>query len=44
MARFVRTLPEKGKARLELQAEIRENDTVAMSFQGRYVAQMHMPS
>jgi thioesterase domain-containing protein len=41
MAQFVRILREKGRARLELQAEIRENDTVAMSFQGRYVAMAH---
>lgn len=38
---FVRMLREKGRARLELQAEIRENDTVAVSFQGRYVAMAH---
>ena len=37
---FLRMLRTKSKARLELQAEIRENDTVAMSFHGRYVAQL----
>lgn len=41
MAQFVRMLREKGKARLELEAEVRENDVVAMSFQGRYVAMVH---
>lgn len=43
MAQFVRMLREKGKARLELEAEIRENGVVAMSFQGRYVAIVHTP-
>jgi thioesterase domain-containing protein len=35
---FLRMLREKGKARLELQAEIREHEKLAVSFQGRYVA------
>ncbi len=43
MSQFVRMLREKGKARLELEAEIRENDAVAMSFQGRYVAMAPNP-
>ena len=44
MARFIQTLRGKGKARLELEAEIRENNTVAMSFQGRYVSMIHVAS
>ncbi|HEV2583448.1 MAG TPA: thioesterase domain-containing protein [Ktedonobacteraceae bacterium] len=44
VAQFTRMLREKGRARLELQAEIHENDAVAMSFHGRYVAQLHAPS
>ncbi len=43
MAQFLRVLREKGRARLELHAEIRENGVVAMSFQGRYVAMIHTP-
>ncbi len=35
---FVRMLREKGKARLELQAQIHEHEKLALSFQGRYVA------
>jgi thioesterase domain-containing protein len=38
---FLRMLREKGKGRLALEAEIRENDVVATAFQGRYVAQIH---
>jgi thioesterase domain-containing protein len=38
---FMRMLREKGKARLELYTEIRENEAVSMSFRGRYVAQLH---
>jgi len=37
LAYFARMLREKGRARLELQAEMRENDLVAVSFSGRYV-------
>ena len=43
IAQFAHMLRQRGKARLELLAEICENDTVAMSFQGRYVAQMRVP-
>ena len=35
---FARTLREKGRARLELQAGIHEHDVLVVSFQGRYVA------
>ena len=35
---FARMLREKGRARLELQATIHEQDLLAMSFEGRYVA------
>ena len=38
VGQFARTLREKGRARLELRAEIYENDALAMSFHGRYVA------
>lgn len=38
VAQFARILREKGRARLELQAEIHEHGTLVMSFQGRYVA------
>lgn len=41
LAHFARMLSEKGRARLELQVEIRENDVVAVSFQGRYVVRVH---
>jgi len=37
LARLETTLRKKGKARLELQAEIKEGDIVAVSFSGRYV-------
>jgi thioesterase domain-containing protein len=42
IAQFTRMLREKGRARLELEAEIREHGAVAMSFQGRYVAQLRV--
>ena len=35
---FARTLHEKGRARLELEATIHEHEALVMSFQGRYVA------
>ena len=35
---FARTLREKGRARLELEATIHEHDVLVMAFQGRYVA------
>ena len=35
--RLETTLKKKGKARLELQSEIREGDIVAVTFRGRYV-------
>jgi thioesterase domain-containing protein len=35
--RLETTLRKKGKARLELQSEIREEDIVAVTFRGRYV-------
>lgn len=38
VVQFIRALREKGKARLQLYAEVRENDDIAMSFEGRYVA------
>ncbi len=37
IARLETTLRKKGKARLELQSEIREGDIVAVTFSGRYV-------
>ena len=37
ITRLETTLRKKGKARLELQSEIREGDIVAVSFSGRYV-------
>jgi thioesterase domain-containing protein len=41
LAYFARMLREKGRARLELQAEMRENDLIAVSFSGRYVVHVH---
>lgn len=41
LAHFAGMLREKGRARLELQVEIRENEVVAVSFQGRYVVHAH---
>ena len=40
LARFLTMLRRKGRARLELQAEIREAGARAVSFSGRYVAQL----
>jgi thioesterase domain-containing protein len=40
LARFETTLLKKGKARLELRAEIRVGRQLAVSFQGRYVAHL----
>jgi thioesterase domain-containing protein len=37
IARLETTLRKKGKARLEVQSEIREADIVAVTFSGRYV-------
>jgi thioesterase domain-containing protein len=37
--RFLLMLRKKGRARLELQAEIEENSTIAVAFSGRYVVQ-----
>ncbi|MGH2497423.1 MAG: thioesterase domain-containing protein [Ktedonobacteraceae bacterium] len=39
---FARTLRERGRARLELQATIHENDVLVMSFEGRYVVLSNM--
>jgi thioesterase domain-containing protein len=39
--RLVRTLQEKGKARLELNAAIFQNQQLAVSFKGRYVAEYY---
>jgi len=41
IARLETVLRKKGKARLELQSEIREGDIVAVSFKGRYVVFLH---
>jgi thioesterase domain-containing protein len=40
LKRFEKTLRERGKARLELCAEIMERNTLAVSFQGRYVVHL----
>ena len=39
LARFASMLRRKGRARLELEAEIREEKQLAVTFKGRYVAQ-----
>ena len=39
---FARMLREKGRARLELQATIHEQEALVMSFEGRYVALRNM--
>lgn len=39
LARFTTMLRRKGRARLELEAEIREENQLAVAFKGRYVAQ-----
>lgn len=41
LAHFENMLRKKGKARLELVAEIDEGEEVAVSFKGRYVALLH---
>ena len=43
LARFLTMLRRKGRARLGLQAEIREADACAVSFSGRYVVQLTQP-
>jgi thioesterase domain-containing protein len=40
LARFLAMLRRKGRARLELQAQVREAGVCAVSFSGRYVAQL----
>jgi thioesterase domain-containing protein len=40
LTRFTNMLKRKGKARLELEAEIREEEQLAVAFKGRYVAQV----
>lgn len=39
--KLVRTLQKKGRARLELSASIFQNQQLAVSFKGRYVAQQY---
>ncbi|GCE11010.1 YiiD C-terminal domain-containing protein [Tengunoibacter tsumagoiensis] len=39
IARFSQTLQQRGRARLEVFSEIRQHDSVAVAFQGRYVVQ-----
>ena len=41
--KFACTLKQKGRARLEIKAEIYEGDAVAVVFQGRYVVQSRQP-
>src|SRR5215831_17942615 len=43
IARLETVLRKKGKARLELQSEIREGDIVAVTFKGRYVVFVNVP-
>ncbi|HEY4382870.1 MAG TPA: YiiD C-terminal domain-containing protein [Ktedonobacteraceae bacterium] len=41
LEKLVQTLQKKGKARLELNASILQNQQLAVSFKGRYVAQCY---
>ncbi|GCE45681.1 thioesterase domain-containing protein [Thermosporothrix hazakensis] len=43
VARFGKVLRARGKARLEIQSVIYEDDRVAVAFSGRYVVQQRVP-
>ena len=43
IAKLLNTLSKRGRARLELSAEIHEYGQVAVSFKGRYVAHLQQP-
>lgn len=42
--RLEQTLRHKGKARIELDVDIRQEDEVAVDFKGRYVVHIHLTS